>query len=116
MSENVIQKAYDDYKTAVVARGAIKQYTDVYAQRVETARISELFADGETRDQFFIRYAMTHPGLSNVLVGTKQLSHLEDNIKAAERGPLSTEVYAETKRRMNFVGNIAGPVDMKLDW
>jgi aryl-alcohol dehydrogenase-like predicted oxidoreductase len=116
MSENVIQKAFDDYKTGIVARGALKQYTEIYAQRVETAKLSELFENGETKDQFFIRYAMSHPGLANVLVGTKQLSHLEDNIKAAERGPLSAEVYAETKRRMNFVGNIAGPADMKLDW
>ncbi|GHT63133.1 dTDP-4-keto-L-6-deoxy-hexose 2,3-reductase [Spirochaetia bacterium] len=116
LSEDVIQKAYDAYGTGIVARGALKQYTPVYDERFNVSRIAELFEPGETKDQFFIRYAMTHPGLANVMVGTKQLAHLEDNIKAAEKGPLSPEVYAEAKRRLNFVGVIPGPVDMKLDW
>jgi aryl-alcohol dehydrogenase-like predicted oxidoreductase len=116
LSENVIQKAYDDYGTGIVARGIIKQYAPQYKEKLEVSRINELFEPGETRDQFFIRYALSHPGLSNVLIGTKQLSHVDANIKAAEKGSLSPDVYAEAKRRMNFVGDIAGPVNMKLDW
>jgi aryl-alcohol dehydrogenase-like predicted oxidoreductase len=94
----------------------MKQYASVYNERYEVSRISELFDEGETKDQFLLRYALTHPGLSNVLVGTKQLAHLLENIKTAEKGPLSKEIYEETKKRMNFAGNIAGPVDMKLDF
>jgi aryl-alcohol dehydrogenase-like predicted oxidoreductase len=116
LSEQVIQKAYDDYGTGIVSRGAVKQYTDVYDGCFEASRVGELFEAGETKNDFFIRYALTHPGIANVLVGTKQLSHLEENIKAAEKGPLPSRVYEETKRRMNFAGNIAGPPDMKLDW
>jgi aryl-alcohol dehydrogenase-like predicted oxidoreductase len=116
LSEEVIQKAYDDYGTGVVSRGVVKQYTNVYEERFEVSRVAELFESGETKNDFFIRYALSHPGIANVLVGTKQLSHLEANIKAANKGPLPPDVYAEAKRRMNFAGNIAGPVDMKLDW
>jgi aryl-alcohol dehydrogenase-like predicted oxidoreductase len=116
LSENVIQKAYEAYGTGVVARGTLKLYTNNYLEQFKVSRVEELFEPGETRDQFFIRYALTHPGLSNALVGTKQLSHLEDDIKAAEKGPLPADVYAETKKRLNFAGVIPGPVDMKLDW
>ena len=116
LSEDVIQKAFDDYGTGIVARGVVKQHTPQYKERFEVSRVSELFEQGETRDQFLIRYALSHPGLSNLLVGSKQLSHIEANIRAVEKGPLSPDVYAEAKRRMNFAGNVAGPVDMKLDW
>ena len=116
LSENVIQKAYDDYGTGIVARGVVKQHTPQYKERFEVSRVSELYEQGESKDQFLIRYALSHPGLSNLLVGSKQLSHIEANIRAVEKGPLPADVYAEAKRRMNFAGNVAGPVDMKLDW
>jgi aryl-alcohol dehydrogenase-like predicted oxidoreductase len=116
ISEAVIQKTYTDYKTGVVARGVVKKYTGLYGQVLEVSRIKELFEEGETEDQFFIRYALSHPGLSNVLVGTKNLGHLEENVKAADKGPLSKKIYGETKLRMNFAGNVPGPLDMKLDW
>jgi aryl-alcohol dehydrogenase-like predicted oxidoreductase len=116
LSENVIQKAYDEYKTGVVARGIIKSYAPVYAERLEVSRLGELFEAGETKNDFFIRYALSHPGLACSLVGTRNKNHLMDNIKAANKGPLSPEVYAEAKRRLNFAGAVPGPVDMKLDW
>ena len=115
-SENVIQKAYDDYGTGLIARGIIKTYDDCYNARFEASRISELFGEGETRNDFLIRYAMSHPSLASVVIGTKDINHLAANIKVAERGKLSDEVYEEAKRRLNFAGAIPGPVDMKLDW
>ncbi len=115
-SENVIQKAYDDYGTGLVARGIIKAYDDRYDERFQISRISELFEEGEGRNDFLIRYAMTHPALASVVIGTKDVNHLIANIKVAEKGRLSDEVYAEAKRRLNFAGAIPGPVDMKLDW
>lgn len=116
LSENVIQKAYDDYKTGVVARGIIKSYAHIYMERLEVSHLSELFEEGETKNDFFIRYALSHPGVACSLIGTKSKTHLLDNIKAANKGPLSADVYAEAKRRLNFVGVIPGPVDIKLDW
>jgi aryl-alcohol dehydrogenase-like predicted oxidoreductase len=114
LSENVIQKAHDDYNTGIVARGAIKSYFKIYAERFEVARLSELFEKGETKNDFFIRFVLSHSALAATVIGTKNISHLMDNIKAAEKGPLSPDVYAEAKLRLNFVGDIPGPVDMKL--
>ena len=116
LSENVIQKAYDDYNTGVVARGILNSYNKLYPERFEVSRIKELFEEGESKHDFFIRYALSHPALSSSVVGTKHIGHLEDNVKAAMKGPLPAEVYAEAKMRLNFAGAIAGPAEMKLDW
>lgn len=116
LSEQVIQKAYDDNGTGVVARGIMKSYTDTYGERFEVARLSELCEAGETKNDFFIRYALSHPGLASSIIGTKHYGHLADNIKAAEKGALPAEVYEEAKLRLNFAGAVAGPVDMKLEW
>jgi aryl-alcohol dehydrogenase-like predicted oxidoreductase len=37
------------------------------------------------------------------IVGTKNPAHLADNVLAASRGPLSPEVYAEAKRRLDTI-------------
>ena len=109
MSENVIQKAYDDYKTGIVARGIIKKYDDRYDARFEASKISELFDEGETRNEFLMRYALTHPAIASLVIGTKNIHHLVDNVKTAAKGPLSPEVYAEAKKRLDFAGVVAGP-------
>jgi aryl-alcohol dehydrogenase-like predicted oxidoreductase len=116
LSENVIQKAHDDYNIGIVARGAIRNYVHIYAERFEVARLSELFEKDETKQDFFIRFVISHPAITSTIVGTRSISHLMNNIKAMEKGPLPTDVYAEAKRRLNFVGIIPGPVDIKLDW
>lgn len=116
LSENVIQKAYDDYGTAIVARGTVKKYFDFYDEQVKVARLPELFEEGENLQDFLIRFSITHPGLSNVLVGTKNVKHLKRDIEMANKGPLSDEVYQEAKARLSFAGLIPGPVDVKTDW
>lgn len=112
MSENVIQEAHDRYGTGVVARGIIKKYNNTYAERIEVARLAELCEEGETVNDFLIRYALSHPGLTAAVVGTKDIAHLEHNVQIADKGKLSDEVYQEAKRRLNFAGVIPGPVDM----
>lgn len=116
LSENVIQKAYDDYGTGIIARGIIKSYDDRYDARFEASRISELFEEGETRNDFLIRFALSHPALSSAVIGTRNVEHLVSNIKVAEKGKLSDEVYNEAKLRLNFAGIVPGPVDMKLNF
>lgn len=116
LSENVIQKAHDDYGTGIVARGIIKSYDERYDARFEISRINELFEEGETRNDFLMRFALSHPALSSVVIGTRSINHLISNAKVAEKGKLSDEVYNEAKRRLNFAGVIPGPTDIKLDW
>jgi aryl-alcohol dehydrogenase-like predicted oxidoreductase len=108
LSENVIQRAYDDHNTGFVARGILKYYFPRYAEQLEASKLSELFEAGESRQDFFIRYALSHPALGASIIGTKNIEHLADNIAAANKGPLSPEVYAEAKRRLNYVGDVAG--------
>ncbi len=116
LSENVIQKAYDDYRTGIIARGILKKYDATYDERAEVARLSELFEEGETLQDFLIRFAISHPGVASAVIGTKNEAHLRRNAAAAEKGPLSGEIYAEAKRRLNFAGAVAGPSDIKTDW
>lgn len=112
LSENVIQEAHDRYGTGVVARGIIKKYNQTYAERIEVARLAELCEEGESVNDFLIRYAISHPGLTAAVIGTKNITHLEHNVRIANKGKLSDEVYQEAKRRLNFAGIIPGPADM----
>jgi aryl-alcohol dehydrogenase-like predicted oxidoreductase len=109
LSENAIQAAFDTYKTGIVARGIIKKYDDRYDARFEASKIEELFDAGDTRNDFLLRFALTHPAISAAVVGTKNINHLKEDVKAANKGPLKSEVYAEAKRRLNYAGSVAGP-------
>ena len=64
---------------------------DDYAQDVAHAgMLRPLVEQGHaaTLMEASIRFALTHPGMSTVLVGTSELAHLEAAIAAVERGPL----------------------------
>jgi aryl-alcohol dehydrogenase-like predicted oxidoreductase len=66
----------------------------------EAADMDELLEEGESRTAFLLRFTITHPGMSTTIVGTKNSEHLQENVQAAQRGPLSPEVYEEAKRRL----------------
>ena len=108
LSENVIQKAHDDYKTGIIARGIIKKYDDRYDARFEASRISELFDTGETRNEFLLRFALSHPAIASLVIGTRNAGHLVENVKTAAKGGLSEDIYTEAKRRLDFAGIVAG--------
>lgn len=105
-NEEVIEEA-KRRGIGVVCRGAMKKYFDTYDRLFEEAGLAELFEEGEGKADFLLRFALTHQGISTVIVGTKNIHHLRDNIRAAERGKLSEKVYEEAKRRLAGVG-IAG--------
>ena len=70
----------------------------------EKAKLDELREEGESRTSFVLRYTLTHPDMHTNIIGTMNPEHLEDNIEETLRGPLSQEVYAETKRRLGDAG------------
>ena len=107
----MIQKAHDDHRTGIVARGIIKRYDDRYEARLEASRIKELFDEGETANEFLLRYALSHPAISTLVIGTKNINHLRDNVKTAAKGALPARVYAEAKKRLDFAGIVAGPAE-----
>jgi len=113
LSEKVIQAAHDAYGTGIVARGLIKRYDSTYDTRWADAKLDELLEEGETRNDFLIRYTITHPAITAGVCGTRGTEHLIQNVRAASRGPLSDEIYAEAKRRLNGVGIVAGDTDIR---
>jgi aryl-alcohol dehydrogenase-like predicted oxidoreductase len=56
---------------------------------------------GETsRMDFLLRFTLTHPDITSVIVGTANPSHLATNIAAAGLGPLPEALYQEAHRRL----------------
>lgn len=71
----------------------------------ERAGMDELLEPGESRTAFMLRFTMSHPHISTIIVGTKNPAHLRDNIAQARRGALASDVYAEARRRLAAVGS-----------
>lgn len=111
LSENMIAKAHEENGTGIIARGVLKRYDAFYDARWEDSHLDELLEEGETRNDFLIRYVLTHPAITAGVTGTRGTIHLAENVRAAERGPLSPEIYAEAKRRLTYVGCIPAPIE-----
>ena len=73
-------------------------------QKFEEAKLDELRRAGESRTAFLLRYTLTHPNADTIIVGTLHPHHLQENVEAIRRGPLSLDVYAEAKQRLDAVG------------
>ena len=67
-------------------------------ERFSGAAIEDLL-DGDTPQQFLLRFTLTHPDIHTVIVGTANADHLEANLDAAARGSLPDDVYALAKQR-----------------
>jgi len=48
-----------------------------------------------------LRFTLTHAHAQTLIVGTLHPEHLQENLQAVSRGPLSPEVYAEATRRLD---------------
>lgn len=68
------------------------------------AAINELRQADESNTSFLLRYTLTHPDVHTTIVGTTNPAHLEENAQAVLAGPLSPDLYAETKRRLDRIG------------
>ena len=79
-------------------------------KKYDEARLDELRDDGESRTSFILRHTLTHPHTDTNIVGTTNPDHLLENVAAIQRGPLSTDVYAEVERRMAEVGVVPAAV------
>jgi aryl-alcohol dehydrogenase-like predicted oxidoreductase len=94
----------------MIVRGVVNKYRDDYDELFEQAKLHELCGAGETQSSFLIRFALNHPGLSTMIVGTRNLDHVAANVEAARRGKLPDDVYEEAKRRLDAIGVIAEAV------
>jgi aryl-alcohol dehydrogenase-like predicted oxidoreductase len=78
-------------------------------KKFEEAKLDELRDPGESRTAFLLRFTLSHPNVNTIIAGTLYPDHLQENIAAVERGPLSANVYEETKHRLDQAGVTALP-------
>ena len=69
------------------------------------AGLDDLREEGESRTGFMLRFTLSHPDIHTIIVGTQKPVHLKENVRAALRGPLSDDMYAEAKRRLDAAGS-----------
>lgn len=106
-NENIIREAAQ-LGVAVVARGVSRKYKANYAESFAQAGLNELCEPGETMNDFLVRFTLAHPGVSTVIIGTKNLDHLAANVRAANKGALASSIYAQAKRRLDAICIVAG--------
>lgn len=70
-----------------------------FAQTWDRSGVEELL-DGMSPMEFTLRFTMSHPGVSTVIVGTADLDHFAANLEAMSRGPLPEDIYVEAGRRL----------------
>jgi aryl-alcohol dehydrogenase-like predicted oxidoreductase len=81
--------------------GPLTQQPGVGQQNWEAAGIDDLLDEaGIGRQEFILRFTLSHPGLSTTIVGTANPAHLAGNIATAELGPLPADLYEEAKKRL----------------
>jgi aryl-alcohol dehydrogenase-like predicted oxidoreductase len=96
-----------------IIRGATRR-VDPYTGLADACTQLELdeFRDAdETAAQFLLRFVITHPDVHTIIVGTKSLDHLAENVLAAQRGVLSDDVYQQVLVRLSSAGITPGVSD-----
>jgi aryl-alcohol dehydrogenase-like predicted oxidoreductase len=59
---------------------------------------------GLSRQEFVLRFTISHPDMDTTIVGTIDPGHLQDNVAALQAGPRPADLYAEAKRRLADAG------------
>jgi aryl-alcohol dehydrogenase-like predicted oxidoreductase len=106
--EALIEKASAAGAGIVIRGGAAKggpgkeqgDSWDVWQQ----VRIDDLLG-GMPRQEFILRFTLSHPDLDTTIVGTINPDHLKDNVDALLAGPLPADLYAEAKQRLAQAGS-----------
>ena len=81
--------------------GPLTQNPGVGQRNWETSGIEDLIGQaGIGKQEFILRFTLSHPGLSTTIVGTANPAHLAANIAIAEKGPLPADLYEEAKKRL----------------
>jgi aryl-alcohol dehydrogenase-like predicted oxidoreductase len=111
--EDVIAKASEAGAGIIIRGGAVRGAPADWDQRTyymlpgaeprnrwEEANLDELL-DGMSRIEFTLRFTLSDPDLDTTIVGTRDPSHLQDNVGFALKGPLPADVVEEAKRRLD---------------
>jgi aryl-alcohol dehydrogenase-like predicted oxidoreductase len=105
--EDLISKAHDAGAGVVIRGGAAKggpgKEEGVQWDKWQAVDLTDLL-DGGSRQEFILRFTITHPGMATTIVGTINPDHLRDNVAAVMKGPLPADAYTEAKRRLEAGG------------
>jgi aryl-alcohol dehydrogenase-like predicted oxidoreductase len=81
--------------------GPLTQNPGVGQRNWETSGVEDLISQaGIGKQEFILRFTLSHPGLSTTIVGTANPAHLASNIAIAEKGPLPADLYEEARKRL----------------
>jgi aryl-alcohol dehydrogenase-like predicted oxidoreductase len=69
------------------------------------AKLDEVLSDGMNRAEMILRYTISHPQCNTTIVGTCNAAHLAENVAAAAKGPLPTDLYDEVASRVATLDN-----------
>jgi aryl-alcohol dehydrogenase-like predicted oxidoreductase len=79
--------------------GPLTQNPGVGQRNWQTSGIADLIGQaGIGKQEFILRFTLSHPALSTTIVGTANPAHLAGNIATAGKGPLPPDLYAEAKK------------------
>ena len=69
------------------------------------AKLDEVLSNGMNRAEMILRYTISHPQCNTTIVGTCNAAHLAENVAAAAKGPLPTDLYDEVASRVATLDN-----------
>ena len=69
---------------------------DIWTQ----AKLDEVLPEGMKRAELILRHTLSHPHCHTTIVGTCNPEHLAENLAAAARGPLPSELYEAIRSRV----------------
>jgi aryl-alcohol dehydrogenase-like predicted oxidoreductase len=105
--EDLITAAADTGAGIVIRGGAAKggpgketgKMWDVW----QSVNLADLQGD-MSRQQFILRFTLSHPHVDTTIVGTINPDHLDENVAVAKLGSLPHGVYEEAKQRLAAAG------------
>ena len=105
--EKMIREAADA-GAGIIVRGGIAKGHRGGTERQgvwDRARLDELL-DGMSRYEFVLRFTLAHPACHTTIVGTADPGHLQANVKAADAGPLPSDIYKQAVDRLSRIGEV----------
>ena len=61
-------------------------------------KLKQVLPSGMSLPEMALRFVLSHPAVSTVIVGMRKLEHVEENISLSDKGPLSPHLLSELKK------------------
>lgn len=56
----------------IIVRGVLRKYCNNYNELFDLSKLDQLLEENETRNDFLIRFALTHESIGSMIIGTKR--------------------------------------------